>query len=42
MWVPPWSGMEKNITQLPCTFPDSTKDSSWVFQMPWMIGGCPG
>ena len=25
MWVPPWSGMEKNITLLPCTLPDSAK-----------------
>ena len=42
MWVPPWSGMVKYMTLLPCTRPESSKASSWVFQMPWMIGGCPG
>ena len=42
MWVPPWSGMEKNITLLPWMLPDSANASSWVFQMPWMMGGCPG
>ena len=24
------------------TLPDSANASSWVFQMPWMIGGWPG
>ncbi len=42
IWVPPWSGIEKNITLLPCTPPLSAFDSSCVFQMPWMIGGWPG
>ena len=42
MWVPPWSGIEKNITLLPWTLPDSANASSWVFQMPWMMGGWPG
>ena len=42
MCVPPWSGIEKNITLLPCTLPDSAKASSCVFQTPWMIGGWPG
>jgi hypothetical protein len=34
--------MEKYITLLPCTLPDSANASSCVFQMPWMIGGWPG
>jgi hypothetical protein len=42
MWVPAWSGIEMNIEESPCTLPDSANDSSWVFQMPWMIGGWPG
>ena len=42
MCVPPWSGMEKYITLLPWTLPDSANASSCVFQMPWMIGGWPG
>jgi len=42
MWVPAWSGIEMNIEESPCTLPDSARDSSWVFQMPWMIGGWPG
>ena len=42
MCVPPWSGMEKNITMLPCTLPESTNDSACVFHTPWMMGGCPG
>ena len=27
-----------NIDASPCTLPDSARDSSWVFQMPWMTG----
>ena len=42
MWVPPWSGIEKNITLLPWMLPDSANASSWVFQTPWMMGGWPG
>ena len=42
MWVPPWSGMEKNITLLPCTPLFSARASSCVFHTPWMIGGWPG
>ncbi len=42
MWVPAWSDIEMIIEASPCTFPDSTNESSCVFQMAWKVGGCPG
>ena len=42
IWVPAWSTIEMNIDDSPCTLPDSTNESSWFFQTPWMVGGWPG
>jgi len=34
-------GIVMNIEDSPCTL-FSASESSWVFQMPWMIAGWPG
>jgi len=42
MWVPAWSGIDMNIEDSRALGRIRQRDSSCVFQTPWITGGWPG